>query len=350
MDERPPRPSEPFDVVDLAIRRHGWLFALLLVACLVLVLGGLWQWLAHDGTSRAGWLGLALLGVGLLGMVLTALVYLQCELLLTMSATQQLEARRTANLLAEHLPALYRTLERVREQQLLSDKAKSLAFRETDRAALRQAIAEELARGDFEAARRLVDDMEATFGYRVEAERLRDEIRQRQQEIAQARLQELQREIDRLCANEDWAGAHHRASRFIGEHGDFEPARRLPAEIDARRAAYKKQLLDRWNECVLRHDHETGMKVLRQLDAYLTPAESERLAESARVLINERKAKLREAFSEAVTRKNWAEAVRVGEIILREFPNARFAQEIAASMDSLKAQASGATDATAAPH
>ncbi|MFN4242438.1 MAG: hypothetical protein ACK4PI_04290 [Tepidisphaerales bacterium] len=349
LDPQPPKPPSEPPRTEFAAGPSGLLFATVLVACVVLALGGLWLSLsatASQGTSPG--LGLVLLGVGLMGAVLTALAYLVYEQLLTQTFAAHHEARRLHALLAQHLPAIERAVEVIREQQLLSDKAKSVAFREKDREALRKAIAEDLARGDFEAARRLVDDMEATFGYRIEAERLRAEIARQQNEQAEVRLREVQREIDRLCGVEDWAGAHHQATRFISEHGDFEPARRLPAEIDARRAAHKKQLLDRWNECVLRHDHETGMQVLRQLDPYLTPAESERLAEGARALINERKAALREAFRAAVERKDWAEAVRVGEVIVREFPNAVFAREIAASMDTLKANAAAAAGAEVA--
>src|SRR5690606_23562519 len=64
----------------------------------------------------------------------------------------------------------------ISEQQLLSDQAKRVAFREKDRDALRRAIQEEIARCDWEAASMLVNDIEEEFGYRQEALRFREEI------------------------------------------------------------------------------------------------------------------------------------------------------------------------------
>jgi hypothetical protein len=56
-------------------------------------------------------------------------------------------------------------LNQISEQQLLSDRAKSVAFREKERDALRRAIQEEIARQDWEAALVLANDIETGFGY-----------------------------------------------------------------------------------------------------------------------------------------------------------------------------------------
>lgn len=328
-------------------RWSGSLFAILLASCGVLVGAGLWLCLAGSQPPVYGHIGLVLLGAGSVGAVASALAYgLFAELRSQRSDARHLVEVASARLAAQ-MHELQKSLAVIREQQLISDKAKSVAYREKDRDTLRRAIAEDVARGDFEAAMALVDDMEATFGYRAEAERLRGEIARRREDMIRNLMVDVQQKIERLCRAEDWAGAHHEATRFIGQYGDYEPARRLPAEIDARRAAYKKQLMDRWNDCVLRHDAEAGIEVMRLLDPYLTPAESERLAEGARSILNERKARLRESFTSAVSRKDWGEALRIGETIQREFPNARFAREVADSMEALRARAAESAAVTA---
>src|SRR6185295_7427002 len=84
--------------------------------------------------------------------------------------------------LNERVEQLSVMLNLISEQQLLSDRAKSVAFREKDREALRRAIQEDIGRQDFEAAITLADEMERVFGYRGEAERLRQQISERKNE------------------------------------------------------------------------------------------------------------------------------------------------------------------------
>ena len=98
------------------------------------------------------------------------------------------------------------------EQQLLSDRAKSVAFREKDRDALRRAIQEEMNKQDWDAAMRLADEIEGEFGYRTEAARFRDEIRQRQQDTVRRQIQEVVAVIDRHTRSEQWNGPCARPS------------------------------------------------------------------------------------------------------------------------------------------
>jgi hypothetical protein len=283
--------------------------------------------------------GLALLVAGLVGALATALAY---GVYTQLAAHHDATSKHQETLLfqvTERLGGMSVLLNVVTEQQLISDRAKAVAYRDKDRDTLRRAIREETARGDWEAARALVDEMETTFGYRAEAERARGEIAGLRNDAIRRQMLDVQERIDRLCRAEDWAGAHQEASKFIAIYPDYEPARRLPGEVDARREAYKRQLLDRWNDCVLRHDGDAGIEILRLLDPYLTPAEGERMAESARSIFNDRKAKLRDQFTTAVTEHRWQDAIRVGEAVQREFPNAKFAQEIRDTMDALRQRA-----------
>ncbi|MBA3272948.1 MAG: hypothetical protein H0T11_03625, partial [Chthoniobacterales bacterium] len=84
--------------------------------------------------------------------------------------------------LQERLQQINISLNQIGDQQLLSDRAKSVAYREKDREALRRAINEEIGRQDWEAAMALANDIEKEFGYKQEADRLRSDINQRWQE------------------------------------------------------------------------------------------------------------------------------------------------------------------------
>src|SRR5579884_3812605 len=65
--------------------------------------------------------------------------------------------------ISERLDQMAILLNLMSEQQLLSDRAKAVAFREKDREALRRAVQEEMGRQDWEAAEALADDMERLF-------------------------------------------------------------------------------------------------------------------------------------------------------------------------------------------
>src|SRR4028119_1931189 len=125
----------------------------------------------------------------------------------------------------------------------------------------------------------------------------------------------------------------------MGMFPDNEQVKNLPNEIDQRRQAHKKQLVDSWNDAVARHDVDGSIEILKQLDMYLTPAEAEGLQETARGVFKEKLNLLSKHFADAVRDHRWAEAVRVGDTISREFPNTRIAQEVREKMDALKQRA-----------
>ena len=81
-------------------------------------------------------------------------------------------------------------LRSINDRLLVSEFAKEARSREGDRNALRQAILDEMARKDFQAALVLVDRLSTSFGYVREAEEFRDQI-------SLARHAELERPIGR---------------------------------------------------------------------------------------------------------------------------------------------------------
>lgn len=245
------------------------------------------------------------------------------------------------DILSDRLLQATELLARISDQQLLSDRAKSVAFREKDRDALRRAIQEEINRGDWDASLRLADEIETAFGYRAEASRFREEVRVRRQEQIRRQIQDVVDVIDRYTRAEQWNAALREAERLMSMFPDNEQVRGLPLEIDRRRQEHKKRLLESWQEAVDRHDTDGSIEILKQLDAYLTPAEASGMEEQVRQVFRERREQLAKQFGDAVHDHKWAEAIRIGETIVREFPEARMAQEVREKMPVLRQQAQG---------
>ena len=157
---------------------------------------------------------------------------------------------RQSTEVADRLKEIVVLLNVISEQQLLSDRAKSVAFREKDREALRRAIKEDLARRDWEAALVLVNDMERTFGYAHEAVTFRQEINAHRDEVFRRDVAETTTKVENLCRQEKWTEALREAERVITLFPNSEEAQRLPADIEMRRQNVKKQLVDSWNEAI----------------------------------------------------------------------------------------------------
>jgi hypothetical protein len=315
-------------------RKHLNLSALLMIAALVgaAVLIGI-------GIYRAA-LGLewTMLAVGALGVVIVLAVWALTIALAPQPADRtHLDSRLDA--MTERLQRMTEHLSRISEQQLISDRAKAIAYRDKDRDALRRAIQEEINRGEWDAALRLADDMEGTFGYRAEAARFRDEVRARRQEQVRRQVQEAMEVIDRQTRGEQWSAALRESERLSLLYPDNETVRNLPQEIDRRRQDHKNRLLQSWREAVDRHDVDGSIEILKQLDAYLTPAEATGMEDNVRQVFKEKRDQLSKQFGEAVTGHRWVDAIRTGETIIREFPESRMAQEVKEKMPLLRQRA-----------
>ena len=241
--------------------------------------------------------------------------------------------------LAARLDQIATVLGRVSEQQLLSDRAKTIAYRDKERDALRRAIHEDIARQEWDLAMRLADDIEREFGYRAEAERFRQEIRQKNDEWARRQLDEGLTAIDRHTRAEQWNNALREAEKLQASFPSHDRVRNLPAEIEDRRQSHKRQLVESWHEAVARHDVDGSIEILKQLDTYLTPKEAEGLQETARGIFREKLNSLGKQFAVAVQEHRWHDALGVGDQIVRDFPNTRIAQEVREKMDVLRKRA-----------
>jgi outer membrane protein assembly factor BamD (BamD/ComL family) len=237
------------------------------------------------------------------------------------------------------LDQLATALNRISDQQLLSDRAKHIAYRDKERDALRRAIQEDIARKDWDGAMKLADDIEREFGYKAEADRLRAEIRVKCDECARRELDEGLAAVDKHTRAEQWNNALREAETMLAKFPDNERVRNLPQEIETRRQGHKRQLLESWHEAVARHDVDGSIEILKQLDTYLTPKEAEALQETARGIFREKLNSLGKQFAVSVQEHRWHDALGVGDQIVRDFPNTRIAQEVREKMDVLRKRA-----------
>jgi hypothetical protein len=273
---------------------------------------------------------------GMLGVVLVLLLTLNLR-------AMQRESRAEADVLFapvnERLQHLSVLLNQVSEQQLISERAKAIAFRESEREALRRAIREEIGRKDWEAALTLAGEIETVFGYKLEADRLRQEIAAGREAEVRRQVAEGAAAIERYCKAEQWIPAAREAERLKSVFPEDAQSQRLPQDVESRRQGVKKELLANWEAAVTRHDVDGSIEILKRLDLYLSPQEAGPVAERARQVFKDKLLLLGQQFAMAVKEHGWAEAIRLGETIMSEFPNTRMAQEVREKMELLRQRA-----------
>jgi len=221
----------------------------------------------------------------------------------------------------------------------LSDKAKSLLFRERELDAFRETIHEDLMRQDYETAEMLIDTVEKDLGYADEAARLREEVTKSRKATFEEKIDAAVARIQSLLDAHDWARAARESHRVLRLFPDNPKIASLPERIETARAAQKRDVLQRYGEAVRKNDVSESIALLKELDLYLTPQEAAALQESARGVFKARLHQLGVQFAIRVTEQQWTEAIAAGEQIIREFPNSRMAQEVREKMDVLRGYA-----------
>jgi hypothetical protein len=186
----------------------------------------------------------------------------------------------------------------------------------------------------------LVKELAENFGYRSDAEEFR-------QKIERAREQTLERDVadsigylDSLIINRRWDSALADAARIQRLYPDSPRVDGLKARVEQARESYKAELEGKFQAAAAEGRADEALSVLKELDFYLTPQEAEPLREAARGVIGKARDRLGEQFKQAVQDKRWAEAVRIGERIMAEFPNTRMASEVRDVIDGIRIRAS----------
>lgn len=233
-------------------------------------------------------------------------------------------------------------LERILENSMLSDNARRVLFRERELRLLRDAIEADIAAGKYSAALTLCTEMAEAFGYRNEAEAFRGRIEQARQARYEQEARAAIERLDELLGRRDWAMVHREAARIRRLYGDSHLVEDLEQRIVQTREQHKRELEARFLDAARGDDVGAAMALLKELDRYLDRAEAERLSEVAGGIVARHRSDLGAKFKLAVSDRQWADAARVGAVIVEEFPNSKMAEEVRSMIDVLRTRATQA--------
>jgi hypothetical protein len=321
-------------------KRHNpsftWIFSIAFLAVLAALAGGIDLLHRPFEPLSTAVAGAALLAAGYLGLI-AILVTLPIALNLVHSRKSNVRHQdELMSALGDRLESISILMNLISEQQLLSDRAKAVAFREKDHDAVHRAVVEEMAHQNWEAAYLLANDIETQFGFKQEADEFRRDITFKRNELQRRQMAEMLAPVDRHIKAEAWGTALQEAQQIMEKFPDDPHARRLPDEIESRRQQRKQQLRESWQDAIDRHDVDGSIEILKRLDQYLTPAEADSMQEIARNVFKEKREALRIRFAQAVKEQRIADAIRLGEEIMTDFPNTRMAQEVRDMMNALR--------------
>lgn len=232
-------------------------------------------------------------------------------------------------------------LKTIAERMLHSDTAKQIAYREEDLALIRETIRKDISKGDFEAAMVLVQALAHTYGYREEAEKYREEIDQARNAQVEAKITEEVARFDDQLARHEFSEANLTAAKLQRLYPHHERVTRLTRRVIEARDEYKRHLERRFLEAARREDLDEAMRLMVELDKYLTEKEAEPFRETARGVIGKQRDNLGVQFKMAVHDREWTAAVQAGEQIIQDFPNSRMADEVRGMIDLLRERAAG---------
>ncbi|MCE5325991.1 MAG: hypothetical protein LLG01_06210 [Planctomycetaceae bacterium] len=225
----------------------------------------------------------------------------------------------------------------------LSDQAKSLVYHEVEVEAFREAIHADLIRQDYRSAQSLLDSIEHKLGYADEASRLRDEMESNRKASLDEKIDTAVRRVMSIVARYDWSRATRETRRLQNLFPDNPKIASLGEHVEQARLKRKSELLQAYGEATRKNDVDAGIQLLTELDSYLTPQEAGALRESARGVFRAKLHNLGVQFAIRVSEQQWAEAVSVGEEIIRSYPNSRMAQEVRDKLGQLRTRAAAAS-------
>ncbi len=298
-------------------------------ACLLMVLG-----LMGYGSSSDVWMiaaGFFILFGVILAMTFSPLI-IKMESTLARTLSELRDLNETTEKQVVHL-------NEVAENTRISDAAKSLSRREEELDALRTAIRNDIREERWEAALSLIEEMVQRYGYKEEADRVREELDDARNSQIQLKLSEAIEMIQSHFDSFEWDRAKSEIDRLLHALPDDTRVLSLLDRMKALQDEHKHDLLKSWDEAVRRADTDHAIDILKELDQYLSPAEAQTLQATARTVFKEKLLQLGIQFRFAVTERRWQDALDSGMEIIHEYPNARMANEVREALDTLRQRA-----------
>jgi hypothetical protein len=272
--------------------------------------------------------------------LLGALVFLGALLAMLSRLVKIVDALRdnSARLkdLAGAMEKISTELTQINHSTRVSETAKAIAFRDEDRQSLRDAVFDKLQQQDFAAADTLIDEIAQRSEYKELAEQLRAQAHRYGDATDQERVQQFIAHIQKLLDEAQWARASTQIEGLIRTHPDNERVRALRQLLLDKKQGRKRILLAAWDDAVQAQETDRSLQILKELDLYLTPNEALALQEAASDVFRTKLHNLGVQFAIAVTEKQWAGALDVGQQIMNDFPNSKMCEEIRGKLDVLR--------------
>ncbi|HPS54302.1 MAG TPA: hypothetical protein PLP05_01765 [Sedimentisphaerales bacterium] len=228
------------------------------------------------------------------------------------------------------------TLTQINQTTRISETAKTIAFHESDKQTLQEAVFDRLQLPDFDAAFRMIDDIATCTEYRTLADELRAEAERYKNATTQERINQVIIQIESLLNDHQWIKASLRIERLIKDHPDSDRAKSMRQKLLEKKIERKRILLNAWDDAVKREDTDRSLEILQELDMYLSPNEALALKEAAGDVFRNKLHNLGVQFSLEISEKKWGSALETGKQIVRYFPNSKMAEEIREKLDVLK--------------
>lgn len=296
------------------------------------------------GAGGAGDVWMIAAGVFLLFLTIMYLTVLPMIAKIESTIARQLtELRDLREAMMKHAPLLTAIAENVR----LSDAARALAHREQEIDALRAVIRQDIRDNKWEAALYLVDEIERRFGFKEEADQLREEIIDARNSAINAKLSEAIALLEAHFQVHQWDRAQREIDRLLTALPDNPRVLSLQARMAELKEEHKQELRLAWEDAVRRSDTDHAIDILKELDQYLSAGEAQELQDSARYVFKEKLLQLGVQFRFAVTEKRWQDALSIGLELIRDFPNSRMANEVREVLDMLRERARQAGETAA---
>jgi len=272
--------------------------------------------------------------------LLGALVFLSALLTMLSRVIKILDALRDNSSKLEELTGalekIHTGLKQINHSTRISETAKAIAFRDSDRQSLREAVFEKLQMQDFDAANDIINEIATRSEYQELAEQLRIQAEQYRNANDQERLNQIIAHIEKLLVECQWSRASAQIEGLIRNYPESEQAKTMRQVLYDKKQERKKILLAAWDDAITHQETDRSLDILKELDQYLTPNEALALQEAASDVFRTKLHNLGVQFSISVTEKRWAEALGIGQQIINDFPNSRMSEEIRTKLDVLK--------------
>jgi hypothetical protein len=273
-------------------------------------------------------------------LLLGALIFLSALLAMLSRVFKMLDALKDNSAKLEQvtsaLEKIHTGLAQINQSTRLSETAKAIASRDIDKQSLRETVFDKLQQHDFDGAYEIISEIAKRTEYKDLADQLRIQADKFRDATEQERLNQVIAHIEKLMDEFQWARASSQIEGLIRANPDSEKAKAMRQRLLDKKEERKRTLLTAWDEAVKRQETDRSLEVLKELDLYLTPNEALALQEAAKDVFRTKLHNLGVRFSIAVTEKQWARALDIGEQIITDFPNSKMSEEIRGKIDILR--------------